>query len=178
MNERLTKAGLGKHLEMAGLILRDISAPFSHDPQIRVEEFDFTTPEILPTLTRVAATGFDMPESVAGLFSEAYLTKADFRIRGYLAYLPDADEPGAFGASIYLPNKPVLLLCGAATIPEQRGKGLYQALVARRLADAAQDGLQYAIIQAVRTTSAPILQKRGFEELSALEMWVGVPQAN
>jgi hypothetical protein len=48
--------------------------------------------------------------------------------------------------------------------------------VARRLKDAAAAGLETAVIQAARKTSAPILKKRGFEELCGLDMWIGAPQ--
>ena len=45
--------------------------------------------------------------------------------------------------------------------------------MARRLADARQDGIEAAVIQAVRTTSAPICRKLGFVEIAPLEMYVG-----
>jgi predicted GNAT family acetyltransferase len=62
-------------------------------------------------------------------------------------------------------------------VPEHRGRGIYSALVAKRLADARADGRSAAVIQAVRSTSAPICAKLGFREVCALEFyaWEGAP---
>jgi len=62
-------------------------------------------------------------------------------------------------------------------LPEHRGRGIYTALVAKRLADARADGRTAAVIQAVRSTSAPIAAKLGFREMCGLEFyaWEGAP---
>jgi N-acetylglutamate synthase-like GNAT family acetyltransferase len=74
---------------------------------------------------------------------------------------------------LYLPDQPIALLLSAATLPAFRGYGIYTSLVARRLADARQDGIDAAIIQAVRATSAPICRKLGFVEIAPLDLYVG-----
>ena len=61
----------------------------------------------------------------------------------------------------------------SATLPDFRGYGIYTSLMARRLADAAQDGIEAAVIQAVRATSAPICRKLGFVEIMPMELYVG-----
>jgi predicted GNAT family acetyltransferase len=78
---------------------------------------------------------------------------------------------------VYLPDSPIVLLGGAATLPEHRGRGIYSALVAKRLADARADGRTAAVIQAARSTSAPIAAKIGFREICGLEFyaWEGAP---
>src|SRR2546426_793986 len=96
------------------------------------------------------------------------------RCRGYFAYV-DA-RPVAWSFLVYL-DAPFVLLGGAGTLPEHRGRGLYTALVARRLADACADGRTAAVIQADRETSAPICAKLGFRELCGLELFVGPKQA-
>jgi GNAT superfamily N-acetyltransferase len=97
--------------------------------------------------------------------------------RGYFAYVDGGAEPVGWSYLVYLPDSPIVLLGGAATLPEHRGRGIYSALVAKRLADARSDGRSAAVIQAVRSTSAPIAAKLGFREICGLELysWEGAP---
>jgi len=171
---KLTAAGLVPGVEMAGLVLRDITALFPHDPAVRVREVG---PEASADIAQVASLGFGFPKALGEIIVEAYNMPGKARIRNYLAYAPGSETPGSFASTMYIPDTSVVLLAGAATLPEARGQGLYSALVARRLQDAVADGKTTAIIQAVRTTSAPILMKRGFEEVCGLTMWIGgMPQ--
>ena len=96
------------------------------------------------------------------------------KTRSYFAYL-DGEAPVAWSYLVYIPDSPLVLLGGAATLAEQRGHGVYTALVARRLADARADGRAAAIIQADRDTSAPICAKLGFRELCGLEIFAAGP---
>jgi len=61
-------------------------------------------------------------------------------------------------------------------IPGVRGRGVYTSLVARRMADAYRDGARAAVIQAVRSTSAPICQKHGFVEFFNLDWYIWEPE--
>ncbi|HKE15900.1 MAG TPA: GNAT family N-acetyltransferase [Kofleriaceae bacterium] len=54
-------------------------------------------------------------------------------------------------------------LFGAQVFPAFRGRGLYRALVAARLAFLAARGVSLAVTQARAATSAPILERLGFE---------------
>lgn len=56
-------------------------------------------------------------------------------------------------------------LQGGAVVPEARGRGIYRAMVARRLADLAQEGVTRAVVWASEATSAPILAKLGFSSV-------------
>ena len=47
-------------------------------------------------------------------------------------------------------------------LPHARGRGLYRALVARRLREAARDGIALATSHAQADSSAPILARMGF----------------
>jgi hypothetical protein len=69
----------------------------------------------------------------------------------------------------------VVLLGGAATLGDVRGRGIYTSMVARRLADARAAGADSAVIQAVRGTSAPVCAKLGFKEIVPLEFYAWVP---
>jgi len=83
---------------------------------------------------------------------------------------------GAGLEKIVIPHQPIVVLFCAATLEAYRGQGVYTSLVARRLADAHSDGAQAAVIQAVRTTSAPICQKLGFVEMCGLEWYAWFPE--
>lgn len=56
-------------------------------------------------------------------------------------------------------------LWGAATLPAARGKGAYRAVLAERLRIGAARGANTALVKGRLTTSAPILQRAGFEHL-------------
>jgi GNAT superfamily N-acetyltransferase len=56
-------------------------------------------------------------------------------------------------------------LWGGSTLPEQRNRGLYTALLAARLAEARARGVRYVTVDA-RAMSRPILEKRGFAVLT------------
>ena len=96
-------------------------------------------------------------------------------LRAFVAI--DDGEPVAWSYLVYIPESPIVLLGGAATLPEARGQGAYTALVKRRLDDARADGREAAVIQADRNTSAPICAKLGFRELCSLEVYVWSPPA-
>ena len=93
--------------------------------------------------------------------------------RVYLAYVEGVDYPVATAGMLYMPDDPIAVMLSAATLPQFRGHGIYTSLMARRLADAHHDGLEAAVIQAVRATSAPICRKLGFREIAGLTMYIG-----
>lgn len=59
-------------------------------------------------------------------------------------------------------GRSVYLLAGVV-LPDLRKQGIYRALVAARLKDAAASGITLATTQAKADTSAPILERLGFE---------------
>jgi hypothetical protein len=62
-----------------------------------------------------------------------------------------------------------VILGGAATLPEARGRGAYTALVAARFADAVRVGRPTLVIQA-GAMSRPILERMGFETVCRVEI--------
>jgi len=56
-------------------------------------------------------------------------------------------------------------LVGAQALARARGKGVYRALVAARLAFLREHGVPYAVTHARESTSAPLLAHLGFETL-------------
>lgn len=72
------------------------------------------------------------------------------------------DEPAANAGYRHSSDGATLYLNGAETAERFRGRGIYQTLVAHRVAAAVARGCHYAAIRARRDTSLPILMKRGF----------------
>ena len=175
LGTRLVASGLKKDDEMAGMALTDLTVTISVDPTVEIRE---ATLHEAQAASGMMARAYGIPEEVARFFNVLLaMTDSKVRNRGYFAYVDGGTEPVGWSYLVYLPDSPIVLLGGAATLPEHRGRGIYSALVAKRLADARADGRSAAVIQAVRSTSAPIAAKLGFREICALEFyaWEGAP---
>ena len=170
---RLVEAGLVKADELAGMVLTDLAVPIRANPEVDVRA---ATVEEQRRAIPMTATAYGMPLDVAGWFVDAVIGAADhLRATMYHAYLPDRSDPVAFGNLVFVPGTSIVLLGGAATVSDLRGRGIYTSLVARRLADARAAGADAAVIQAVRGTSAPVCAKLGFREVLPLEFYAWVP---
>jgi GNAT superfamily N-acetyltransferase len=175
LGARLVAAGLKKEDELAGMVLTDLAVPIAVDPKIEIRE---ATLHEAQAASEMMARAYGMPEEVARFFNVLLaMTDGKVKNRGYFAFVDGGAEPVAWSYLVYLPDSPIVLLGGAATVPEHRGRGIYGALVAKRLADARADGRRAAVIQAVRSTSAPICARLGFREVCGLEFyaWEGAP---
>jgi GNAT superfamily N-acetyltransferase len=175
LGERLVASGLKKIDEMAGMVLTDLAVPIAVDPRIEIRE---GTLQEAQAASEMMGRAYDMPEDVARFFNVLLaMTGSKVKNSGYFAYVDGGTEPVGWSYLVYLPDSPIVLLGGAATLPEHRGRGIYSALVAKRLADARANGRSAAVIQAVRSTSAPIAAKLGFREVCGLEFfaWDGAP---
>lgn len=75
-----------------------------------------------------------------------------------VAYL-DGRAVGTAGMTVAGPDA---RLWGGGVLPEARGRGVYRALLAARLAYAAAQGCELAIVKGRVETSAPILRRAGF----------------
>jgi GNAT superfamily N-acetyltransferase len=82
---------------------------------------------------------------------------------GYLGF--DSGTAAAIGRMYTNPGARFAGLYGGGTLPEHRGRGLYRALVARRVHDALAGGARYMRVDAL-PTSQPILERLGFYELT------------
>jgi GNAT superfamily N-acetyltransferase len=169
LGERLVASGLAKEDELAGMVLTDLATPIVVDPTIEVRE---ATLREAQDASGMMARAYGMPEEVARFFNVMLaMTNGKVKNSGYFAYVDGGTEPVGWSYLVYLPDSPIVLLGGAATLPEHRGRGIYSALVAKRLGDARADGRRAAVIQAVRSTSAPIAAKLGFREVCGLEFY-------
>jgi len=175
LGRRLETVGMVKFTEMAGMVLTQMDRPMNPNPQVEVRE---AIAEERRRAIPLMVEGYPLPEAVATLFAEMMMSlDASGKVlsRDYLAYVPERAEPVAWSALMHVPNSSIVVLSGAATLPNFRGRGIYTAMVARRLADARAAGAEAAIIQAVRDTSAPICVKNGFTEVTALDLYAWIP---
>jgi N-acetylglutamate synthase-like GNAT family acetyltransferase len=86
-------------------------------------------------------------------------------------FLEGVERPVSVASMFPFPNTTVAVMQGAATLADYRGKGVYTALMAKRLADARAMGMEAAIVQADRKTSAPICANFGFKEVCSIDLY-------
>jgi hypothetical protein len=93
----------------------------------------------------------------------------------YVAYVND--QPACSGWVYFHPHSPFASLWGGSTIPGQRGRGLYTAVLAARVQEARQRRYRYLTIDA-SPMSRPIVAKYGFQVLTYARRyeWKGQPQ--
>ena len=163
---RLEAAGFAKVIAQAGQVLTNMGLAIQVNPAVTVRQ---ATPEDRDDLIRVYATAYPLPEEMAAVWADVVPRAAGGR--HYLAFLDGVEGPVAVASMFPFPKSTVAVMQGAATLNAYRGKGVYTALMATRLADARAMGMEAAILQADRTTSAPICANLGFEEMCSIDLY-------
>jgi GNAT superfamily N-acetyltransferase len=175
LTDRLRRDGmtLEKELEMAGMVKTDLEIPIPANPSVEIRPI---TRADLDLASRVLAPALNIPDDAARIINDAELRSQEAGLgHVYLAYLEGVPEPVAFASSVYLAKSSIVVLFCAATLEAYRGRGIYTSLIARRLTDAGRDGMRAAVVQAVRTSSAPICRKLGFQEIAGLDWYAWHP---
>ncbi len=171
---------LGSLLEKNGLIKIPqvcMSGMYAHLKQLKVKGNEDVRVEKKPIskITEYAdllASAYGFGESV-----EAFAIRSKLIVHSgdggnlYLAFLENKDNPVAYGVSIYYEKEKVVILQGSGTVGAFRRKGIYTKLVAARIADACDMGMETAVIQAINSTSMPICQKIGFQKISDIDLY-------
>jgi GNAT superfamily N-acetyltransferase len=161
-------ADLGERLERRGLAVSwgrgmarstEIAGPAGE-----IVEVDATT---VDDYTHVMATGWNADG--AALLAQHQHVLAEGRHCLFVAY--EGGVPAA--AASYAPFERSAFLMGGVVLPSYRGHGLYRALVQARLAHARARGIPLATSHAREATSAPILEKIGFETVCRFPMYFG-----
>lgn len=169
----LVAAGMVKADELAGMALTDLATPIDANPEIEVRA---ASADDQRRAIPMFAEAYGLPLDVARWFTEALILAAGkIETTMYHAFVPERPDPVALGNLVFVPQTSIVLLGGAATLSEFRGRGIYTTLVARRLAHARAAGAGAAVIQAVRSTSAPVCAKLGFREVVPLELYAWLP---
>jgi GNAT superfamily N-acetyltransferase len=173
LGARLLSAGLTKLFDAAGMTLTDLGVRFRVNPAVKIHE---VTPQEVAVASETMAEAFPAPREVVHLMYEIlFRDRQRLKTRIYLAFLEGSETPVACSSMGFIPGQPIVHLRGAATVKQHRGKGIYTSLLARRLNDARRDGAQAAVIQAIRTTSAPVCRRLGFNEVCSLEFYTWSP---
>ncbi|MCA9668780.1 MAG: hypothetical protein KC503_24470 [Myxococcales bacterium] len=108
----------------------------------------------------------------------AQLGRADPRVYRYLAREARSGTPISCGGLTIYRDLSFGLLWGGSTIAAARGRGAYSAVLAARLSLCAQLGIARAGLYAQRKTSAPIVERQGFELFGTMCWWVNKESAS
>jgi predicted GNAT family acetyltransferase len=163
---RLEAAGFSKVVEQAGQVLTNLEREIKVNPAVTVRQ---ATHDDRDDLIRLYETGYPVPEEMAAVIAD--VLQAAPGGRHYLAFLEGVEKPVSVASMYLFPNSTIAVMQGAATLSDYRGNGIYTALMAKRLADARALGMEAAILQADRTTSAPICANLGFEEVCSIDIY-------
>ncbi len=174
------------HDGLEALALRLAEHGFRQKPHETLMAFDLRDPlptgRPPPTLTVRRAvdapTLADYVEVDRAVFSQPGGEPA-----GRLSEVPSSPRTALFVA--YLDGRPVgagrvvaevdrlfAWIFGGGTQAEYRGRGVYHELVRARADFARHAGARYLIVEAIDTTSRPILERVGFEPISGVDAWV------
>lgn len=162
--ERLTRRGLVPSTVCA--MARGTAAPLTAPADVTVTPVDEST---LDLFTGTMAAGWELDPAPLRAYNRRVLRAPGGPCRMYLAWVQG--EPAATAASFAFERSAYLI--GAVVLPAFRGRGVYRALTAARLRDAAAAGLGLVTTHARESTSAPLLAREGFETLCRFSAFLG-----
>jgi hypothetical protein len=153
-----------------GLCLPDLNPAIDVNDAVRIVEL---SSDDLEPAVHISAVGFGSTVEDSRVFHRMIALSAPAVItRTYVAFLDGVEHPVACGYVTYFPDRPIALLCGGATLPEYRGKGVYRTMLAHRLSDIRRDGIDSVIVLADQRTSSPICVRNGFVKLCELRFHI------
>lgn len=165
LKARLAARGLTYHLGYG--MARSTELAIDVDPRISIER---VTEATVNTFTQTMASGWDMDPATVAPANEA-VVRANGPLVMFLARW-DGEPAATAGAALH-PRS--IYMIGGVVLPAFRGRGLYRALVDARLSFARQHGIELATSLAKSDTSAPILERMGFETYCKLDVYSFVP---
>lgn len=145
----------------------DTDAAVAPEPSIVVSQ---TGPSEGDTWLNVVATGFQHPDVFDGPPATETVDRRDLddmfgdlaQVPGFSQYLAKREGDPAGGASMRI-DAGIAQLCGAATLPAHRRRGVQTALLRDRLARAAAGGCDLAVVTtAPGSKSQENVQRQGF----------------
>jgi len=159
LTERLERRGLAPSWGRGMARSTDVRGPLGF-----VAEVDDKT---VDDYTHVMAAGWNSDAAALLPLHRHVLTEGRHCLFvGYCDGMPAA-------AASYVPFERSAFLMGGVVLANYRGRGLYRALVQARLAHAHARGITLATSHAREDTSAPILEKIGFETVCRFPMYFG-----
>ena len=166
LGERLARRGLVRSISHAMIRSTETAVDGADDraDDVTIDRVDGTT---IDAFTQAMAEGWSVEPGPLARANELALGGSSHRM--YLARV--GGEPAATAASVLFERSVYLL--GAVVLPRFRRRGLYRALVAARLRDAATAGRTLATSHARAETSAPLLARLGFDTVCTFDVFSG-----
>jgi hypothetical protein len=162
LGDRFVTRGFVPAADWDGMVLEDLSEEIEGNPEVVIEP---VSEENAPDFAMLGAFGYeDNPAVYEGRLAAAlrYAAIPDKQVLIYLARLGQ-DVTGY--VTMRVEPTGAAYFRNALTLPEYREHGVYLSLSAHRLKVARDAGCAYAVVQANRQTSGPILRKRGFRAM-------------
>ncbi|MHA2168387.1 MAG: GNAT family N-acetyltransferase [Candidatus Kariarchaeaceae archaeon] len=173
LKDILLNSGFSLVADSAAMVFTHMDRKFDINPDVKVRQASFEEMK-QDKIINMIAESFDFPkEAIRGVISASEIMHEGGMLNTqYLAYWKDEPEPVAWGAIYYYPDRPECLLGGAATREEYRKRGFYTALLSERVKNARERGRKALIIEAAKSTSAPVVKKHGFVDTGTLQRYV------
>lgn len=159
-----------QELSTSGMLLDNMSISISVNEDFVIRKIEVNDYERNISLI-TESFGMGLTEDIARVIIALYMSQGE-NSNLYLAYTKGENKPVAFAVSVMDPDNDLVILLGAGTLPEYRGRGIYSSLVARRLNDSRKAGASAAIIHAMKTTSAPICRNLGFNTVCEMDSYI------
>lgn len=160
-------AGRGLAHQLGHGMARSTELAIDIDPRISIER---VTEATVSAFTQAMAAGWEMSPAALAPVNEAILG-ANGPLEMFLARW-DGEPAATAGAALH-PRS--IYLIGGVVLPAFRGRGLYRALVAARVAAARARGIELATSLARADTSAPILERMGFTTYCSFDSYSFAP---
>lgn len=165
LRERLEARGLQVTINWDCLALTDMAAEFPRNPDVVVEPLAEANVADYAALCNEEDPGHNVYEGrLAAAYRYLQLPQQDAHI-----YLARVDGQPAACVVLRIEPTGVAYLRNAFTLERFRGRGVYLALVGRRVAVARAAGCHAAVVQAQIQSSSPILRKRGFRRVAGMQ---------
>ncbi len=182
-----TPPDLKQRLLAHGFVSEDVEAVLALDLETvppgfwapaTADQRRLTDPAQLADVTRIETEVWGEPFGDLEVMLAAEMQATPDLISVYVAYAGAAPASSAWIR--YYPEREFAELYGGATMPSQRGQGLYTALVKARAVEARQRGVRFLVVD-TSPMSRPVLEKQGFVFLTYSQPFVldvGAAQAN
>jgi N-acetylglutamate synthase-like GNAT family acetyltransferase len=167
LEKRLKRYGFVHHSTNIVMAYANLEKALSQNPEVQVWEINRSEWDIW---AETMYQGYPLPEKHSFETMEQF---SENHTCFYIAFQNGTNEPmGCAMMEYHGGGEPIVVLSGATTLPEHRGKGVFNALVASRLQDAYKKNQKVAVTYAVSDSSAPIFNKLDFEEISQEKFYI------
>lgn len=162
LSARLLAAGLPRLGEGLGMYRGTDIAEDALPAGVRIEEAGLSHVDVFADLT---CRAWPRPRDFAGVVGNWVRKSIEQPELGSVHFVAYCDDEPVGTASLHLFPSKLAYMRGAAVLPAYRGRGIYTALMRRRLAHCASKGRDTAVIWANPDTSAPVARQLGFVEV-------------